>query len=149
MTIGDFAQSTGSAQLALSYLKFNSFSASVTASSNIFRPSSTSVLEMLKAGATRITLLPQPSVSKPRSKASSPTRSASCLAGSFDLRSLTKSTPIIRPLPRTSPMLGWRAWISSSASIVYWPTSAAFARYSSWINSMVASAAAQASGFPP
>ena len=28
------------------------------------------------------------------------------------------STPIIRPLPRTSPMLGWRAMISASTSMV-------------------------------
>ena len=96
-----------------------------------------------------MTLLPQESKIRPRSKANSTTRLQSVSAGTLVLRSLTNSTPIIRPMPRTSPMEGWRAMISCKASCVYWPTTAAFSRYSFSIKSMVARAAAQESGLPP
>ena len=119
------------------------------ASSIIINPSSVSDLLMLKGGANRITLFPQPRVSKPRSKARSTTRSRNSSSGVLDLRSFTNSTPIISPIPRTSPMDGWRTMISLRASSVYCPTSAAFSMYSFSIKSMVASAAAHAIGLPP
>ena len=46
--------------------------------------------------------------------------------GSHVRRSLTSSTPISRPSPRTSPMQGWSPIMPSSCSLKYAPTSAEF-----------------------
>src|SRR5256886_13274275 len=64
---------------------------------------SASSLVTMSGGAMRTVLGPQPRKRMPRSKASSTMRSRSCAPYSFVILSLTISTPIIRPRPRTSP----------------------------------------------
>ena len=69
--------------------------------------------------------------------------------GRLVLRSCTNSTPIIKPLPLTSPMLGWRAPISLKQRSMSSPCSAAFCRPPFSSTSSVASAATHAIGLPP
>src|SRR6516162_5560363 len=58
---------------------------------------------MMSGGDRRIEFSPEPSVSKPRWKALSTTRSRRSAAFSLVFWSRTNSTPIMSPLPRTSP----------------------------------------------
>ena len=59
---------------------------------------------IISGGMKRTVLMPQESRIKPLWNARWRTASHSSLAGSFVLRSVTSSMPIISPLPRTSPM---------------------------------------------
>ncbi len=65
------------------------------------QPSSISAVDTLSGGEMRIVLFPQPSVSRPRSKDRSTMRSRRVGSGSVEWESLTNSTPIIKPIPRT------------------------------------------------
>src|ERR1700693_5595301 len=72
-------------------------------SSRTSMATSASSLVTMSGGAMRTVLGPQPRNRMPRSKASSTMRSRSWAPYSFVVLSLTISTPIIRPRPRTSP----------------------------------------------
>jgi dihydropyrimidine dehydrogenase (NAD+) subunit PreA len=66
-------------------------------------------------------------IKSPRSLQSSSRSAVSVVAGSFDWRSRTSSTPSIKPMPRTSPINGCRSCKSSSRSFRCFPTTWAFA----------------------
>ena len=93
---------------------------------------------------------PQVSSSSPRSAQAAVSASPSSPAGSRVSRSLTISTPIMRPGPRTSPMRGSSAASACRPRVSSAPRSAALAtRPSSRMTSRTAMPAAQETGLPP
>ena len=75
--------------------------------------------------------------------------SQSVFAGAREAASVMSSMPIIRPLPRISPISAWRVASSRSRAKKYSPTVRALPTYSCSTRSSVASAAAQQIGLPP
>ena len=75
----------------------------------------------------RITLphVPPLPIIRPFSREASSSALVAAAAGVFVSRSSTSSTPCSRPMPRTSPMMGCLAFISSSFARRYAPVSAA------------------------
>jgi hypothetical protein len=97
----------------------------------------------------RIVLGPHPKSNSPCSKArrSNVSRSASAL--SLHPLSFTNSTPIINPLPRTSPIAGCRICISRRRASICSPSVAAFSMYPPCNSRIVVCEATQANGLPP
>jgi hypothetical protein len=86
----------------------------------------------------------------PLSSAADTAAAAISEPGSRVSRSFTSSIAAIGPIPRTSPIAGWREAISFSRAWIRSPTSTARARKSgSAIAFRLSTAAAHATGFPP
>src|SRR5439155_19802235 len=83
------------------------------ASSKISSATSTFSLVKINGGDQRLEFGPQPSKINPRLNVSMSTRARSSGSVVLDVRSFTKSTPIMMPIPGTSPMQSY--WLISSS----------------------------------
>ena len=115
-------------------------------------PSSITASSAVSGASTRMVLpnVPDESSTRPRSSAADRIRAVSALSGARVARSETISIPTIAPRPRMSPMQG--NWPAHSRNRAFTRSPVRWARAgirSASIASSTASAAAQASGFPP
>ena len=118
--------------------------------SNTERASSISFLEIVSGGEILIVDLPAVIRRTPRFQVFDTMSPARSVANAFDFLSFTISSPIIKPFPRTSPMISYFSFHSFMILSMYEPCLLAFPRRSFFsMKSMTASPAAAATGFPP